>query len=511
MAVDPRTPCLVGVAQYVDRDSAPDHALSPLAMLEQVARAAAADTGAGDALIAGLDTIAVVRTFPDSAPIYRSPFGQYTNLPKSLANRLGAAPAHCIYPVVGGNTPQWLVNVMAQRILNGAADGVLLAGVEALRTQAKAVKAGVPLDWSDDPGVPPEPLGTDKFPITKAEIAHQVTMPVNVYPLFENALGAHYGRTPLDHRAAIGALMARFTEVAAANPYAALPVARTPAEIIEPTADNRYIAYPYTKYLNSNMFVDQAAAVVMLSTAKADALGIPQSARVYLQGCADTAEKWFVSDRMDFHSSPAIRIGAAHALAQAGVTVDQLHHIDLYSCFPVAVQVAADMIGLAHDDPRGLTLTGGLPYFGGPGNNYSMHAIAEVVARCRAAPGSHGFVFANGYYLTKHSFGVYGTTPPPPGWHRTDPASYQATIDAMPSPPFIDKPEGRGRVETFTVLHDKGQPSLGIVFGRLDDGDGRFLAVTFDPAMLARMIDQPVVGQPIVVTPGDPCNQVAFA
>ncbi len=507
--LDPRTPVLVGAAQYVDRESMPASALSPLDMLVRVATDAIADAS-GASCVSDIDHVAVVRLFADSAAFYKSPFGTYTNLPRSVANRIGAMPRQCLYGPVGGNTPQLLVNLFAEKIAAGNMEVGLIAGCEALRTQAQAQKQGVMLDWSDDTGDAPESLEKDKMMISGPEMAHGITFPVNVYPLYENALGAHYGRTPLEHRRDIGTLMARFSDVAAKNPYAMLPVARTADEIITPTDTNRYIGYPYTKYLNSNMFVDQAAAILIMSTAKADALGIPHGKRVYLHGCSDTMEKWTVSERVNYYSSPAIRIGAKQALDMAGVAPARLRHIDLYSCFSAAVQIAADEIGLAHDDPRGLTLTGGLPYFGGAGNNYSLHGIADVIARCRATPAEYGFVFANGGYLTKHSFGVYTTTPNRAPFRRSDPASYQRDIDAMESPVFDVQPNGSAKIETFTVIHDKGQPALGIMIGRLDAAGARFLCNTKDAAMMAQMIDAPVIGRAITVTSGQPVNSAIF-
>ena len=500
--IDPSTPVLVGVAQFTDRDSLPDTAQSPLDLLARVGADALADSrGAGIAI----DTLAVIRLFADSSPAFRAPFGNYTNLPRSLANRLGQSPRTQIYGPVGGNTPQMLVNLFAECIRRGEAEVALIAGSEALRTQAKAQKAGLTLDWSDNPGGEAETLGEETRLVSRHEIAHGIAMPVNVYPLFENALAAHYGDEPLAHRRRIGELMARFTHVAAANPFAALPVERSADELITPTADNRYIGYPYTKYLNSNMFVDQAAAVLLMSTAAADAAGVPHDRRVYLHGSADTHEHILVSNRVDYHSSPAIRVGAAHALAQAGATSASLDHIELYSCFPSAVQIAADMIGFAHDDPRGLTLTGGLPYFGGPGNNYSTHGIAEMVGRCRAQPGSTGLVFANGGYLTKHSFGVYSTTPA--DWQRTDPETYQAEIDALPAPAFTETPAGDGSVETFTVIHDKGVAAFAILVVRLDDGQRALAHVHDDPGAL---VDAVVIGRRVRVVTGAPVNLARF-
>lgn len=53
------TPVLVGVGQCVQRDPGTRDALpSPMDLLERAARAALADTGAGPALAAALDSIA---------------------------------------------------------------------------------------------------------------------------------------------------------------------------------------------------------------------------------------------------------------------------------------------------------------------------------------------------------------------------------------------------------------------------------------------------------------------
>ena len=498
MSIDPRTPVLVGIAQSVDRTSEPGQGLSPQEMMAAVSRAAIADSGGHD-VEGAIDCVTVVRLFQDSG--FGTPFGKQNNLPQAVATRIGAQPKRTLYGPVGGNSPQMLVNHFAQAITQGDHDVVLLTGCEPLRTQARALKAGLKLDWAEDSPEPAEQWPEKTTYASGHEIQHGIAMPVNIYPLFENALGAHYGRDPLAHRHAIGELMARFTEVAAKNPYAQLPVARTAEEIITPEGDNRYIGYPYTKYLNANMFVDQAAALLLMSTASADRLGVPAEKRVYLHGNADTHEKILVTERVNYHSSPAVRIGAAHALKQAGVTPADLAHMDIYSCFSSAVEVAADEIGIAQDDPRGLTLTGGLPYFGGPGNNYSMHGIAEVAARCRANPGAWGLVFANGGFLTKHSFGVWSTTPK--AFTRTDPATYQAEIDAMPSPAFTEKPEGQGTVETFTVIHNKGVPAFALLIGRLENGT-RFLAqIHENPGAL---IDVPVIGRKVQVKPTDTVN-----
>ena len=210
-------------------------------------------------------------------------------------------------------------------------------------------------------------------------------------------------------------MWSRFSEVAAANPYAWLRQARTADEIITTVDDNRMIAYPYNKLLTANMQVDQGAALIMCSAAAATSAGVPRDRWIFPLSGADADDHWFLSHRFDFHSSPAIRLAGATALSLAGAAIDEMTHVDLYSCFPSAVEIAAAELGLPDDDPsRPLTVTGGLTFGGGPGNNYGTHALASMVGTLRADPGSLGLVTGLGWYLTKHSVGIYGTEPRPP-------------------------------------------------------------------------------------------------
>jgi acetyl-CoA C-acetyltransferase len=218
---------------------------------------------------------------------------------------------------------------------------------------------------------------------------------------------------------------------------------------------------------------------------------------VFLHGCADGHDHWYVSERLNLHSSPAIRRAAAQALAMAGKTLEQIEVFDLYSCFASAVQIGCAEIGLAEDDARGLTITGGLPFFGGPGNNYVTHSISEMMRCLRARPGAFGMVTANGNYVTKHAFGVYSTATPAGPWRRESPAVLQAQLDALPKAPFTETPQGEALVETYTVMHGKHGPDFAVVFGRLKDGGRRFVAnLPDDAAMLWELQDRDSLGRP---------------
>jgi acetyl-CoA C-acetyltransferase len=475
--MDDRTPVLIGAGQFTYRGE-PQDSPSPTKLLKIAALAAARDAGLEERVLAAIDGLAVVGYTVD-APGGGRATPHSTNPPASLARELAAAPAWQVYSHMGGNSPQQLVNVICERIARGETELALAVGCEFLGSATKRLVRGLGFeDWSEDQGLPnPERIGDPRPGVTPYEGRHGLGRPINVYPLFENALRARDGRSIPDHQRRLGELFAPFTEIAAQNRDAWFPIRRTAEELITVSDRNRMVGFPYTKYLNAIMDVDQSASVLIASLAKARALGVPDDRMVFLHGCADAADLWYPLERQNFHSSPAMRMTGQRALEMAGVGLDQIGHIDLYSCFPVAVEIGAEELGLSLDDPRGLTLTGGLPYFGGPGNNYAMHSIGAVMRRLRANPGDYGLITANGWFLTKQSTGVYSTRRPDAPFEREDPAVLQRQIDALPHPEIAETPEGRAVIETYTVVHGREGYLLGIVIGR-DEAGRRFVAHT---------------------------------
>jgi acetyl-CoA C-acetyltransferase len=290
-------------------------------------------------------------------------------------------------------------------------------------------------------------------------------VPVHAYPLFENALRAANGWTMEEHAARIGALWSRFSSVAADNPDAWIRTARTAGEIITPSAKNRMVAFPYPKLCTANMQVDQGAGYIVCSVAAARAAGVPEDRWVFPLAGADAHDHWFISQRVELHRSPAIRLAGAAALGLAGLAIDDVALVDLYSCFPAVVQMAAAELGLAIDDPaRPLTLTGGLTFGGGPGNNYTSHGIARAVGALRESPGAAALVTGLGWYATKHSVGVYASRPPSSGDGPFAWRDVQPEVDALPQCVVDESANGPVRVETYTVTFDRdGAPERGIV------------------------------------------------
>jgi acetyl-CoA C-acetyltransferase len=480
--MDERLPIIVGVGQVTQRPGA-ERPLEPLGLMAAAAREAEADSETPE-LLQSLDAIRVINilSWPSKAPAH------------DLAKALGVAPREAIYTAVGGNTPQWIVNEVAERIHEGDIELALIAGAESMYSARKARAMGVDMGWSPR-GNPTAEAGDTRNGVNQIEAAHGATIPTRIYPLFENALRAHYGRGIDEHQQIIGEMMSTFSAVAAKNEHAWFREARTGDEIARPTDVNRYISFPYPKYMNAIMDVDQGAALLMTSVAGARRLGVPEEKWVYLLGCGDATDHWHITERVNYHSSPAIRAAGARALSMAGVTIDEIQHFDLYSCFPSAVQIGRDALGIPAGDARPLTQTGGLPYAGGPGNNYVTHSIAAMVQRLRRERDAIGLTTGNGWYVTKHSVAVWSAQPPRNEWRRTDPKVDQTTVDEQPHPEFIAEPSGQATVETYTVVFERdGTPALGIVIGR-DAQDRRFIAnAPQDAALLESMTQREFIG-----------------
>jgi acetyl-CoA C-acetyltransferase len=484
MALDPRTPVIVGVAQTLRRPE-PAEATEPVTMMAEALEVAAADTGVGRTVLEKADSIRV-----NSVLSWR-----YSDPGALVAGQLGASPRETIVTTTGGNSPQMLLNDTAAAIQAGDVRVALIAGAEAMYTRFRSRKAKVWLDWpvqADDE--PTAVLGEDRPGTSDMEMSRALALPIQIYPVFENALRAAAGESIEEHQAKIAGLWARFSEVAATNPAAWSPEARRAEDIATVTSENRMIGFPYTKAMNANLDTDQAAALIVCTIDAARELGVAEDRWVFPWSGADAHDHWWVSERADLHSSPAIRAAGRTALELAGMGIGDVAHLDLYSCFPSAVQIGAAELGLALDEPdRPLTVTGGLSFAGGPGNNYSTHAIATMVERLRSDPGAKGLVTALGWYITKHAVGVYSTEPPPDGFRHARP---QDEVDRLPRRDPVADYEGAVTIDSYTVMHERdGSPAIALVACLLPDGR-RTWANSNEPGLMKAMTLEEFVGRP---------------
>jgi acetyl-CoA C-acetyltransferase len=488
---DPRTPCVIGVGQRtwhpdeVGEEGAPE----PLVMWEDVARRAAADSGVGASALERLDAIDLV---------YCQTW-QYDDPPGRLAERIGAEPRRRHYSGIGGTTPQVLVQDLATSIHRGELDLALMGGAEALATQRRYKRRGERYPYSFKPAEKrPYPW---EAPFHPAELAHDVMQAWLTFAVFDNARRAHLGRPLPEYRHELGAMLAPMTQIAAKNPLAWFPVERTLDEIIDPSPENRMVGYPYTKYMISIMDVDMAAALLLASHETADRLGVPTDQRVYPRGWCYATDATYVAEHDELHRSPAMAAAAGEALRLAGIGVDDVAHLDLYSCFGSSLNFARDALGLGADDPRPLTVTGGLPYHGGAGSNYMTHSIATMVDVLRADPASAGLVSGVGMHMTKHVYGVYCTEPGPTA--PPDQARLQAELDARHPPRLIvDVEDGQeATVAAYSVIHGRdGEPETGVLVCDLDGG-ARTYGRLLEPGALAAAEVEELVGRRVRLSP----------
>jgi len=428
--------------------------------MAEAAQRAAADAGVPE-LLSQLDQIVTV------APIA----WRIDDYPGRLAELLGSRPKEGVSPPPGGESPVFALNEAANQIVAGEVRIALLAGAETMYSRRRAQKEGIALDHWTPPTQQRDWMGDQRPLANDLEMRHGVFLPIQAYPLYENALRAEAGRSIDEHQRYLGDLMARYSEVAARNPYSWFPEPRSAEEIRTPSERNRWVCFPYPKYMNAIMEVDQGAACIVMAESEADRLGIAADRRVGYLGGAKAVDAWTPTERIDFVSSPAYAAAAEAARQHAAVSTEEVDRFDLYSCFPSAVQFALKALDLRWDDRRGPTLTGGLAHHGGPGNNYSMHSIANMVEHLRSSDERVGWVSGLGMTATKHAIAILSNDP-----ERIRAAEGISSVVELPhevthGPELVDAPDGPAEIETYTVEFGRdGNPQKSFIVARLSDG-----------------------------------------
>lgn len=478
MRLDDLAPVLVGISQLEQRSDDPRTAQEPLDLMIEAVRLAAEDAGA-PSLLAGASSVRVIRGM-----------WPYEDPGRVVADAIGNPRAETGVTVWGGNSVQSLLTDTALEIRRGERDIVILTGAECGNTQARARRAGVELEWRKAPGEPDRRFGVQLKMRHRVEAQRGILDPMQMYAIFENAIRHARGESLPEHLHRVSELWAGFSRVAAGNPHAWIRDALSAEEIRTPSAVNRAVSFPYPKFMNSNSNVDQAAALILTSTGTARRLGIPEAQWIHPWAATEGHDTYAVSSRDNLYSAPGLGITGRVCLALAEVDVADIDHVDVYSCFPSAVQVAATELGLDQDQP--LTVTGGLTFGGGPLNNYVMHSIARMSEVLRERPGDVGFVTSNGGFLTKHAFGVYSTAPPPHGEFRH--ALPQEEIDALPTREVVETFDGPVEIEGYTVMYDQEGPSVGLAACRLASG-GRTWGNTREPDVLGAMVSEEFCGR----------------
>ncbi|MBU6215172.1 MAG: acetyl-CoA acetyltransferase [Acidobacteria bacterium] len=489
MTIDPRTPVLVGVG-VAQRPPDGSAGVSPFELMTEAATVAGLDSGATD-LLGRLDTVAVTVgnwEHPDPG--------------RALAEQLGVRDVRSIRVDVG--VPQQTpVSVALRRIRSGAADVVLVAGGEALASRRAAERAGREAPdggWSTGSTVPDEhwrPGEDDSGELMcEAEIAAGLWAPVEQYACIEVARGADAGWDRDQHLADIGSLWSAFDAVAGTNPAADFAGARSALDLVIPSAENRPLAWPYTKWLVSQWTVDQAAALLLCSAEVARSLGVPPDRWVFPRVALESSHAVSLTRRSELHRWPAMGVLGRAAAAHLGTPLDGIEVVECYSCFPSAVRVQQAELGL---DPRSVpTLTGGMTFAGGPFNNATYQSTAVMVGRLRAEPDALGLLTTVSGLLTKPGLVVWSATPGPPELVADLAAEAAAATGTTES---VAEWDGTGVVVTATAVHEGLEAVRAAIVADLPDGR-RWVGWSEDRSTVEAVVTATAVGRTVGISGG---------
>ncbi len=481
--LDPRTPVLVGIGTINQRESDPAVADEALALMIRAAKAAAEDSGSVE-ILSSIKRISVPKGV----------WG-YTDPARLVAEAIGAKATTVLAEI--GILQQSLFADACREIQAGRIDTALVVGAEAkyrqLQAQIQGVEAGE-TEQSDAPDILLEP---EQEIWSEVESAAGLGMPVGFYAIMESALRYALGESVEAHRDRVAKLYEAFSEVAKSNPHAWNREGMKAEAIRDASPKNRMLAFPYTKYHNTQWNVDQAGALLFCSVEKAQALGIPAEKWVFPLASTESNYMVNTSQRSDLAGSAGAKLAGSKALELAGLSVDDLDLLEMYSCFPSAVQIYAREMGI--DLGRQLTVTGGMTFGGGPLNNYVLQSTCRMAELLREQPGSKGLVTSVSGMLTKQGFGVWSTTPNPQGFGFAD-VTTQAKAEAPPVE-LVAAESGEGEVVGCTVLYHGDNPLRGVAVVTLDSGQ-RTVAYNDDAAVMEAMMSREYCGSRVSISDG---------
>jgi acetyl-CoA C-acetyltransferase len=485
-------PVLVGAAGVHQRDDDPARTVEPARLMADAVRAAAADAGT-DAILDGVGLVAVpegIWSYPDPGAVVAAWAG---------INASSTPPCTALARI--GVLQQTVMTSALEAVADGSVETAVVVGGEAKHRSLRATISGWegPLE-TPTTGTPDAVWAPDDDIVLRIEIERHLVAPTNEYALMEGALRHAEGLSVADHARRLAELWAAFSRVATTNPDAWLRDPVTADDLMTPTARNPMVSTPYTKRHCSQWNVDQAAALIVTTVERARALGIPEDRWVHPWAAVESNAMIPLPRRAELHRSPQVQVGAARLSERIGRDVATVDHVDLYSCFPVAVQIQAREIGLPVDSATPPTLTGGMTFAGGPLNNYSLQATVALVRALRADPGSTGLVTSVSGMLTKHGMAVWSTAPPPPstgGGFVTDDVSAE-TVAATATLAVVDDHRGAATIDGSTVVHFDGSPWTAVVIATTPDGS-RTVANSTDPDVLAGLATEDWTGREITV------------
>ena len=483
---DPNAPVIVGVGE-ASRQAMGVEWTTPVDLASAAIKTALADSGQGAKLSALVDCLAAIRTFADSGISFGT--GSPDNVPDAYASAAGLSPDKLIYADVGGQSPQAMVNELAGALQRGELTAAVMVGAEAIGTAKAARKQGRQLDWSAPSDRDFDNRLSDYPILSRAEIRHGIISMPLAYSLIENARRIEQGQSEAEYQREMAALWSAFAAKSLTREHAQFAQEWSVDDLCADAAGNYPLTSIYRRWMVAQDAVDVGAACILTTAGKAREMGIAEAKMIWLAGAGEAAEPPY-SERTNLSGSDAQVFAVDAALAQAGIAKDALGPVDIYSCFPCAVFAAVDTMGMPDRSLGDYTLTGGLTFFGGPGNGYAMHSIAAMVQSLRKDRG-YGLITANGGVMSKQAVGIYSASEPEKPWPGQAAKGYEAakvTLD--------DAPSGRAKILTHVRPQTADGVGVATLLVELENGTRALAALDGSAsAQLDRAIVEVTAGE----------------
>jgi len=486
----PNTPVLVGIGFHQERIDDPTQCAEPYQLMVHAVRRAAADAGSA-ALLTQIDSISVPQGM-----------WQYRNPGKLIADALGCPSAQSVISDLGV-LQLTLLSDLCRAIAAGEQGLGVVTGGEAQFRELRSMITQQPVTDTQQPEdtPPPDVHHTSPDPFCSDLEAHRgLHLPVEFFAIIESALRYREGLGIEAHRDRIASLYSSFSEIAAANPHAWRREPVRAEEIRNATAKNPMLAFPYTKRHCTQWNVNRAVAILVCSAAKAAQLGLRNNGWTYPLAAVESKHVVVLAQQRQLHSHPGTVLCGQRARALAGIATHDVTAAELYSCFPSAIRSFAYDLKLEDGCP--LTVTGAMPFAGGPFNHFSLEGVARMVEVLRS--GEAGAASERRIGLVSNLSGIFGkqgcvllsNMPKDGGYGYEDITRAVAETDRPV--PLTGDYAGPATIVGYTVMFNRDEISHGIAICDTPTGE-RTVVRSEDKAFLESMTREEFCGRVIEV------------
>ena len=164
---------------------------------------------------------------------------------------------------------------------------------------------------------------------------------------------------------------------------------------------------------------------------------------------------------------------------------------ELYSCFPIAVQMFSDSLGLSENQNK--TVTGGMSFAGGPLNNYMIHSTVKMLSKIRDDHSKIGLVTGVSGMMTKQALALWSKKPLID--FITKDVTKEAKLEEIPVQMSAEF-EGMATIIGYTIFKDNNGELKAVIYSE-DSKKKRKVLISNDKETLKSMGEEEWVGKNI--------------